>query len=117
MIANNINDNKIIELIEKILYTGGIIKTNCHELNHNFHYMYYYHKNGSIPLKTLKKHSLDEREGGKEMELLLFGRVINSLSLKEALYILNENNYKKNIFQFKEDFEKLHKKMPKKTII
>ena len=42
------------------------------------------------------------------MELLLFGRILENISLKEALYILNEDNYKKNIFQFKEDFEKLN---------
>ena len=48
------------------------------------------------------------------MELLLFGNILDNINIKQALYILNENNYQKNIFQFKEDFENLYKLNEKK---
>ena len=108
IMIRNIEESQVIEIIEKILYTGGIIKTNLHELNHNFYNMFYCHENGNIPLKTPRKNGLKDREGGREMEILLFGSILQNINLKQALYILNENNYKKNIFQFKEDFEKLY---------
>ena len=108
MIIYNIYDDKLKELIEKILYTAGIVKTNCHELNHNFYNMFYYHENGNIPLKTPRKEGLEIREGGREMEKILFGNILSRINIKEALYILNEDNYKKNIFQFKKDFEALY---------
>ena len=38
------------------------------------------------------------------MEILLFGRVLFSLTIKEALYILNVDNYKKDLKTFKTDF-------------
>ena len=76
--------------------------------------MLYYHENGNIPLNTPRKDGIVEREGGREMEMLLFGRIIKQMNIKEALYILNENNYNKNIFQFKEDFEQLFKENEKK---
>jgi ATP sulfurylase len=69
--------------------------------------MFYYHENGNIPLKTPRNEGLAIREGGRAMELLLFGKIIHNLNIKQALYILNENNYNKNVYQFKEDFEKL----------
>ena len=70
--------------------------------------MFYCHENGNIPLKTPIKKGVDSIKGAREMELLLFGRILDHISIKEALYILNESNYKKSIFQFKEDFEKLN---------
>ena len=114
MAIRNVKDNILKELLIKILYTAGIIKTNFHELNHNFYNIFYYHENGNIPLKTPRKDGLNFREGGREMELLLFGNILDNINIKQALYILNENNYQKNIFQFKEDFENLYKLNEKK---
>ena len=110
----NIENNQIIKLIENILYTSGIIKTNYHELNHNFYNIFYYHENGNIPLKTPRKEGLDDREGGREMEKLLFGKILYKINIKEALYILNEKNYEKNIYEFREDFKNLYKSNEKK---
>ena len=106
----------IFKVLEKILYTSGIITTNFHELNNNFYNMFYFHENGNIPLKTPRNEGIDIREGGRKMELLLFGKIINYLNIKQALYILNENNYNKNVYQFKEDFEKLSQTGEKKII-
>jgi hypothetical protein len=102
-----ISNKKTIELLEKILYTSGIIKTNFHELNHNFYNMFYHQENGNIPLKTPRKKNLLIREGGRIMEILLFGKIIENINIIEALYILDENNYNKDIYQFKNDFENI----------
>ena len=50
---------------------------------------------------------MNEIEGGNNMERILFGRVLNELTLKQVLYILNENNYKKSLNQFRSGFLKL----------
>ena len=106
-IKSQIN-KKFISLIEKILYTSGNVKTNFDELNHNLYNMFYYHKNGIIPLNFPRKDGEDEREEGREIEFLLFGMKVNKINMKEALYILNEENYNKSIIKFKEDFQKLN---------
>ena len=97
-------------MIEKILFSSTIIKTNYHELNHNLYNMFYYHENGNIPLNTPRRGDQSENwgEGGIDLEIILFGKKINNISLKEALYILNEENYKKSIIKFKEDFQNLY---------
>ena len=112
-----INNKLIIELVEKALFLSGIIKTNYHELNHNLYNMFYYHENGNAPLNTPRKEGEKKQEGGRYMELLLFGRALHKIKLKEALYILNEANYNKNIIQFKEDFENLASPKEKKDDI
>ena len=108
IIIKYINDDKLKELIEKILYTAGLVISNFQELSHNFYNMFRYHENGDIPLKISRKEGLGIGEDEREMENLLFGKILSTLNLKEALYILNENNYKKNIFEFKKDFEALY---------
>ena len=44
------------------------------------------------------------------MELLLFDKKIHKITLDEALFILNEENYKKSLFEFKKDFENKNQK-------
>ena len=41
------------------------------------------------------------------MERVLFGRVLNELTLKQIFYILNEDNYKKPLNQFRKEFLEL----------
>ena len=50
---------------------------------------------------------MDERESGNNMERVLFGRLINQLTLKQVFYILNEDNYKKSLNQFRAEFMEL----------
>ena len=47
---------------------------------------------------------LRNKESGERLEIKLFGRVINEITIKEALYILNINNYAQNIEDFKKNF-------------
>lgn len=78
------------------LYSALIIKIFIHELNHEFYNFYFYHSNCSIPLSTPRKDNINEREGGKLLELLLFKKTIGKIDLNQALYILNRKNYDKN---------------------
>ena len=50
------------------------------------------------------------REGGLYLELLLFGKILNSLKFKEAMYLLNKNNYKKTLKDFQKGFLRLDDK-------
>lgn len=51
------------------------------------------------------------KEGGKVVEYLLYGRIIEELNAKEAIYILNSNNYNnKNLNDFLSDFMNLKSK-------
>ena len=93
--------------INKALVNGAIVAIHSHELNHNFHNYYYCSKNGSEPLKTPRKKAINERESGNNMERVLFGRVLNELTLKQIFYILNEDNYKKPLNQFRKEFLEL----------
>lgn len=112
LIFSTINNNlvKVNEIDNKIicktLLNGALIEIHHHEVNDNFHNYIFFSKNGES-FKTPRKQSFFEREGGNNMERILFGKVLNILTLKEAFYILNEENYKKSLNQFRTDFLEL----------
>ena len=85
------------KLFKKILYRGAVVKTSCHEINHEFYNILLMHTNGKVSLQTPRKQYIVEREGGRNMEMILFGRKIYKLSLLECLYLLNEKNYEKSL--------------------
>ena len=59
-----------------------------------------------IFFKGINKNIYKElNEGG--FHYLLFGKDISSLNLFECLYIMNENNYKQNINEFRENFKNI----------
>jgi len=96
------------EFIYEILYSGAMIKTNFHELNHNLYNICYYHSNGLIPLKTPQKKKFGKmRESGREIEYFLFGEIVSSLKINQIRYILNENNFNKGVIEFKDGFKNL----------
>ena len=97
--GNNSKEIKI--LVKKIYYRGLCVKSSCHEINHEFYNLLLMHSNGQIPVETPRKQYIEEREGGKNMERLLFDKPGGKLSLKECLYLLNEKNYEKNLQDFK----------------
>ena len=47
-------------------------------------------------------------EGGELFEYLLYGRKIESLNLKEVIYIINLDNFSKNLKKFRDDFINLN---------
>ena len=110
-IENNTKDD--IEaaklLMEKIFYSSSVVKSNTHEINHEFYNILFFHSNGTYPPEIHRKKFIEERESGKNLETLLFGRVIRSLNLAEALYLLNENNYQKHLNDFRDGFTRLDK--------
>ena len=61
--------DKYIELLEPILYTGPFIKTNYYEINHNFYNMFFFHSNGTIPVRTPRKKINEEREECHQISL------------------------------------------------
>ena len=95
------------DLVKKILYKGAVTKTSCHEINHDFYNILLMHSNGTIPLQTPKKQYIPEREGGRNMEVILFDHKIYKLSLIECLYLLNEKNYEKSLQDFRKGFNQL----------
>ena len=104
---NNLSKDE--HIIMKALINGSIVAIHDHEVNHNFHNYFYCCKNGNEPLKTPRKIYGDEREGGNNMERILFGRVLYQLTLRQALFILNEENYEKPLNQFRKEFLELKK--------
>lgn len=69
-------------------------------------------ENCRISVETPRKKSLvsDDCEGGKYIEYALFGKTLEMINLNEALYILNENNYKKSFLEFQYGFNNIEEK-------
>lgn len=101
---NNFQIGNLYDLVYKTFYISGVIKTNSHELNHEFYNIIFLHSNGDLPLETPRKKKISQRESGRNLEMILFGREIKKINLSEALYILNEKNYEKNLEKFREGF-------------
>ena len=77
-----------------------------HEIFHLLFSLPYYEKNCLFSIKTPKKKNYEgEAEGGLYLEYLLFNRNLQTINLREILYILNENNYDKSIIDFQEGFK------------
>jgi uncharacterized protein YdcH (DUF465 family) len=112
LISSNLNENGNAEekIVCRALLNGALGVIIDHELNDNFHNYYYMTQNGKESIKTPRKNEFAEREGGNNIERVLFGRVMNELSLRQALYILNERNYSKSLNQYREEFLALKKK-------
>ena len=91
------------------LMTGELIKTGINEINHDMYNIYYYHSNGIIPFKTprqtIKEFSL--KGSLSEIEILLFGKQVTEINIKQVLYLLNEKNYEKGFMEFKNGFNEL----------
>ena len=97
-------DKENRNLVKKILYRGSGIVISSHEINHDLYNIFIKHSNGKVPLTTPRKQFINESEGGKNMERLLFNQSLNKISLIECMYLLNEKNYSKSLSEFKEGF-------------
>ena len=101
------NINIDYKLISKALINGSIVIININELNHNFHNYYNLSQNGKESLKVPRKNDIEDGEDEFIMEKILFGNVLNNLTLRQTLYILNEENYKKPLYKYCHDFSQL----------
>ena len=93
--------------ISIILENGVIVAIIYHEYGHAINAVISFKENKLEFTGTPRKKYLKLKEGGYYLEMALFGKVIKNLSLSEALYILNENNYSKSLEEFREGFIKL----------
>ena len=106
---NEINLKKEqINLINRIFYNSNAVKTNSHEMNHNFYNILFLHSNGLNTVRTPRKNNIEQSESGKNLERLLFNRCLYRMNLAECLYILNEKNYSKTLDEFREGFNEIN---------
>jgi len=91
--------NKSIALL---IFYGFHIIINIHEIggNLNARYQYFFSLNDNFTKFAKEK----DIESGEAIEIELFGKVKSGLTIKEALFILNKDNYELNAKEFKEKF-------------
>ena len=78
-------------------------------MNHSFYNILFMNSNGLNPVDTPRKNNIEFNESGKNLEILLFERCLRRMTLAECMYILNEDNYNKNLEDFRKDFTKINK--------
>ena len=109
---NNGDKNESVRLL---IYYGFFIVCNIHEIGGNVYVRLKFYstleseyQSSNIGEFNKNKYTLEgiqrQKESGESIEIELFDRVIEVLTIKEALYLLNINNYSKNIKTFKEQF-------------
>ena len=106
-ISKNLSKKEITD----ILKIGRIIVITIHEINHNvYSYILHFFNYLNLSFETPRKKNVYEiREGGLYIELILFGKIINEITLAEICYILNIDNYKKSLTEFQKGFMNLKK--------
>ena len=94
--------------VAKVLKIGRVIVIILHELSHNFYfYTLEYYNYANLTFESSRKKLCDIDEVGFYAELILFGRVINNINLEEVLFLIDEDNYNKDLKNFQKDFVNL----------
>ena len=102
------NNPKDKEIINQALKIGRAIIIILHELSHNFYsYILEYYNYDHLSFESPRREFLDIREGGLYVELILFGRNVNKINLEQVLFLLNEDNYCKDLKSYQRDFVNL----------
>ena len=104
------NSRTIDKTVNLALENGIIIAIEYHVFGQVINTVVSFLQNGLKLNETPRKPYFNFREGGYYFELILFGKIIKNLTYGEALYILNENNYKKSLKEFKNGFMELSEK-------
>ena len=104
-----INNSKKIESekLKEILNTSYYILTEENEIFHILNSIPYYENNCAVSMDNYAY--IGKEEGGIYLELLLFNKEILKITLSDALFILNEDNYDKSLSEFIECFQKKNK--------
>ena len=106
VVIQNESSNIALNDLKEILNTSSYILSEEHEIFHLLNCIPYYENNCSLSIDTPRKNKFEEiKEGGVYLELLLFGREIKKITLADALFILNEENYDKSLGDFVTSFE------------
>ena len=106
--TSGLKSNKIeLKILKEILNTARYVLTEEHEIFHLLVCLPYYENNCTVSIDTPKKEKYEgKEEGGIYLELLLFNKEVKRISLGDALFLLNENNYDKSLGDFVTSFEK-----------
>ena len=110
------NYNKNIS-VSLVIYYGFLIVIGIHEIGGHLNMMYqnFFILDGNFDSPRIcdneKIYYLEyglsrQKESGETLEIRLFGRKVNELTINEALYILNIKNYKQNLKSFLYNFKK-----------
>ena len=90
------------------LSIGAVIENSLHEINHmNQDLLFFYENNEKLFYSPKRDYILGE-DGGENLEVLLFGRKIITLTKLECYYLLNEENYKQSLEDFRTNFNNLY---------
>ena len=96
------------EEINSVFRVSATFENSIHEINHVNQDILYFKSNNQSMIKTPERQGFKTgKEGGSNLEELLFGRKILNLTLLEALYILNEENFKQNLNDYNNNFKKM----------
>ena len=109
--------NLLNEDISKLISFAFLLKINVHEILGHFNEGYqtysdtkmkkiYYSQNLNKTLSTDYSKNRSNKELGEDIEIKLYGRVIKSFTVKEALFVLNLNNYLCHYDTFRNNFMK-----------
>ena len=110
IIINN-SDKIDKEKSKEIFETSNYVLLEENEIFHLLNCIPYYENNCSISIDTPRKNNYTNKEDEEiYLELLLFSKVIKSITLGDALFILNEKNYDKSLPDFIDCFKKKNKK-------
>ena len=97
--------------INKNIYKIGLtIVNSLHEINHANQCIIYFKGSNKDSIYTPERKQKiygGKKEGGENLECLLFGDIINNVDLFQCLYIMNEENYKQSLTEFRENFKNL----------
>ena len=105
--------------LSKLIYLAFILDINEHEVlgHYNIGYQKYSNETQKYDSPKIEKELSSDyakkrgyKESGEDIEIKLYGRVIDSLTLKEALFILNLSNYRYDYNDFREEFKKCNRK-------
>ena len=94
-------DNKIYESLEN----GIIIENEFHEFVHTISAVLTFSNHKENLIDTPRKKKIEFNEDGYYIEMILFGKIIKTLTYEKALYMLNINNYNKNKENFRNEFK------------
>ena len=105
------------EDLSKLIFLAFYLVINLQEIlgYYNIGYQrFFYYENKHIynslfvskELSSEYSRERDGRESGEDIEIKLYGRVIYSLTLKEALFILDLQNYTNDYETFRKNFKK-----------
>ena len=107
--------------IALLIYYGFHIIINIHEIGGhlNIKYQYYFTLDNTFRSPGLENEfnnlysnyaHAQKHESGETLEIKLFGEVKFSLTIKEALFVLNKDNYKLSLDDFKMQFKSCNNK-------